>query len=204
MIYFIAHAGRIKVGYSANIDKRIKSFRTTMPELVLLGSMDGSLGHERSLHIALADYHCNGEWFEDCPEVRAILRDAQFNGIEEWESERTSGFVPSHFDLVARKLVDVLIEGTSVENFPALEAGLGLPHNFLWRTKYRQSREVCVSEYFSLIRAASRTLATKRDALERQEDFVRALELDHAGADNQLFDTERAYRALVREMEGEG
>lgn len=78
MIYFVQGetGGPIKIGYARNIDNRIKSLRTGCPyKLVLLGVMEGQRSDETKLHHKFAAARLQGEWFDDCAEIRAFIAD---------------------------------------------------------------------------------------------------------------------------------
>lgn len=66
-VYLIHAVGtnRVKIGFSANPEKRLKELQTGSPfELKLLAKWPGTLDTELSGHRTFADYHCIGEWFE--------------------------------------------------------------------------------------------------------------------------------------------
>ena len=70
-IYIITCKGskRIKIGYSAEPDKRLAQLQTGSPyELSLFATWPGTVENERQAHEALASYRCGGEWFEIEPD----------------------------------------------------------------------------------------------------------------------------------------
>lgn len=68
---------RIKVGFTTNLDDRIHTLETGSPfPLKVLLFMPGAFHLETSLHLRLARYRTHREWFQDVPEVRAVLADA--------------------------------------------------------------------------------------------------------------------------------
>lgn len=76
-VYFIEdrEARAIKVGWtSRDPAKRLRVLQTGCPRpLALMGSVEGSKGDEKALHDRLRAYRLRGEWFSDCPEVRAQI-----------------------------------------------------------------------------------------------------------------------------------
>ena len=65
-VYFIQgkSGGKIKIGYSENVDYRIKELQVGYPDkLVLLGKINGSYEIESKIHDELKDYQTHGEWF---------------------------------------------------------------------------------------------------------------------------------------------
>jgi hypothetical protein len=194
MIYFIRNGKLIKVGYTANVDRRMRSFRTTLPEIELLGTMPGERGHERTIHDMLAAFSVGGEWFKDCRTVHDILKCAMRDGIPEWKAARTSARDANEWTARTDALTELICEGVAGHDLPEVNLALGLPSGLLWQMKYRP-REVTVGEYYALMGAASRVIEIRRKALERQAEFVRSLEIGDAESDNALFDAERGYRA---------
>jgi len=71
MIYFIAqNNSMVKIGYSQNINKRIKSLKTASPfPLLLLGYMEGNKKFEKEIQDKFRKYHMMLEWFKVCDEI---------------------------------------------------------------------------------------------------------------------------------------
>lgn len=202
MIYFIEYAGRIKVGYAANVDRRLSEFKTVMPLFTRLGSMEGNRGHERTIHNFLAEYREGGEWFKDCPEVRLFLTRAMIDGVEEWISKHRSHHVPTMWDVRAKKLGEIICADKPKGELRKIERELSLPSGCLWNVRYRQRREVSVGEYFAILTAARETIKRQQDELDRAKAFVSDLEREDADSTNRTFDVEKqmaAYRASVGE-----
>jgi hypothetical protein len=81
-VYFIECAGRIKVGYSTNVGRRVRDLATAAPSAVaLLGDIAGGLQAEAAIHRRLDAHRLNGEWFLDCPEVREVIADLMQHGV---------------------------------------------------------------------------------------------------------------------------
>lgn len=75
-IYFMCalDANRIKIGFTANIEKRIKNLRTSSPhKLRLMRTIPGTKDDERRLHEQFAHLREHGEWFTDCDELRDFI-----------------------------------------------------------------------------------------------------------------------------------
>lgn len=65
-VYFIqaGRKGRIKIGWSSNVAKRLGNLQTACPEdLELLHSEPGTGRDERDLHNRFRQFHWRGEWF---------------------------------------------------------------------------------------------------------------------------------------------
>lgn len=73
-VYFVADVGRIKVGYSRNVDQRIRDIGQYLERpLVVIGVIEGGLNVERAIHGKLSEHRLRGEWFRDNAEVRLCL-----------------------------------------------------------------------------------------------------------------------------------
>lgn len=78
-VYFILNriSGRIKIGKSFDVDKRLASLQTASPDpLELLGSVPSWLHTEAELHARFAALREHGEWFRDDPELLAFIEEA--------------------------------------------------------------------------------------------------------------------------------
>jgi hypothetical protein len=190
VIYFIEHAGRIKVGFASNVETRLLAFRTTIPSFVRLGSMEGTRRHERTIHNCLAQYRESGEWFKDCQEVREFLQHAMAHGVEEWQPDRIRSHTPSMWDARAKRLCEIICRDRPKSEIGEIEKALDIPPRTLWSIRYRQTREVSVGEYFALMTAARETIKRKREELDRDEAFVSDLEREDAESTNDVIDAE--------------
>ena len=76
-VYFVGAPGRIKVGYTQNPERRLRTLRhVDMEDLVIIAVIDGTRKTEKLIHAELAKYHLRGEWFKDCSDVHAIIDNA--------------------------------------------------------------------------------------------------------------------------------
>lgn len=70
-VYFIRVDKRVKIGFSHDVEKRLKGLKTACPSPpVLLGVIDGNRNTEAKIHAKLARHRATGEWFYYCDEVR--------------------------------------------------------------------------------------------------------------------------------------
>jgi len=73
-VYFLKSGKRIKIGVAKDVSVRLRQLNAHAPgRLKLIGSVSGSFPLERRLHNELAAYRSKGEWFKDCPQVRAAI-----------------------------------------------------------------------------------------------------------------------------------
>jgi hypothetical protein len=77
-VYFLhdPSTSRIKIGFSANVEKRMRSLQTgSSSALVLLGKMVGTDEDERSLHQRFQAHRVGGEWFHAVDELVAFINE---------------------------------------------------------------------------------------------------------------------------------
>jgi hypothetical protein len=73
-LYFLGYPGRIKIGISRQVMRRLQEIANQMDQPpVLLGAVNGSRGFEKYLHKRLAKHRLHSEWFSDCEEVRDTM-----------------------------------------------------------------------------------------------------------------------------------
>ena len=73
IIYFIASNDRIKIGFTRNLKARMSSYLLHISSFEQIGISAGTVQFEKAIHQHLAAYRLTGEWFRDCPEVRAEI-----------------------------------------------------------------------------------------------------------------------------------
>src|SRR5438067_407003 len=76
IVYFIQskNGGPIKIGLSRRPVKRLKSLQIGRhDELQIVAQAQGTLADERGLHSKFAKYRLQGEWFEPCEELMALI-----------------------------------------------------------------------------------------------------------------------------------
>lgn len=73
-LYFIGAPGRIKIGVTVDVKRRLVEIGKHIVEPIeLLGDVAGSYGFEKHLHMLLAEHAIGREWFTDCDDVRAVM-----------------------------------------------------------------------------------------------------------------------------------
>jgi hypothetical protein len=68
-IYFIRHAGLVKIGFSSNLRERIATIITSIPssDVTFIGHMPGDREVEAHLHSVFEAHRFSGEWFFFAP-----------------------------------------------------------------------------------------------------------------------------------------
>jgi hypothetical protein len=81
-VYFVQWGSFIKIGYGWNVERRRRQITCTIPEGDVTGMgwiwlrQAGQLeSYEQFLHQKFAAHRVRGEWFHDCPEIRAFIYD---------------------------------------------------------------------------------------------------------------------------------
>jgi hypothetical protein len=84
-IYFLAGAGLIKIGITANVTSRLRAIRNSSPvPIEVLGTMAGcDLYVEMRLHDRFRALRRHGEWFEDDGAIREHVAKMIQNGRAE-------------------------------------------------------------------------------------------------------------------------
>lgn len=83
-VYFIAavDAGKIKIGKTVDLKKRLASLSTMSPvDVTLVCSVDYDDGLEGRIHRHLSEYRSHGEWFHADPFVLDFIRGYRDGGI---------------------------------------------------------------------------------------------------------------------------
>lgn len=109
-VYFVECAGRIKIGYSADVKRRMHDLATAAPQrLTLIAAIDGAAQLERAIHKHLDEYRIKGEWFADCPAVRATIKRLATEGPSAvgFSEERAAGATspPSEIQVAITNLI---------------------------------------------------------------------------------------------------
>lgn len=71
-VYFAQGPKFIKIGRSADVDRRLNQLRTSGP-IKLIGAVVADASLEKKLHGDLQPFRVHREWFKDCHEVRAAI-----------------------------------------------------------------------------------------------------------------------------------
>ena len=75
-VYFIAdNNGRIKIGKAIDPHVRMRDLQIGNPDkLTLLFYVNGGYRLENRVHALLYDFRIQGEWFEDCKQLREVMK----------------------------------------------------------------------------------------------------------------------------------
>jgi hypothetical protein len=121
----------IKIGFTKNLRKRMRSIQQVMPltKLALIGSIEGDEDVESQLHVLFAGLHLAGEWFRDDPTLRDFIK--RHGQVGKWiVSDQDLGDYPQPPDDSFISLPEMcrrLNYDTPTELLEALQRN-GLPH----------------------------------------------------------------------------
>lgn len=89
-VYFAQVGPHIKIGFSRNPERRVRRLfasatrydlppgtPTDLASRHLIRYIDGDLGTERAVHVALEDFSLGNEWFADEPQVRDFIANVE-------------------------------------------------------------------------------------------------------------------------------
>lgn len=72
MIYLIESPNYYKIGYTDNVERRLKQYKTHCLEINLLDFKEGTSTDETNLHKACSEFKVENEWFRKDPEILKI------------------------------------------------------------------------------------------------------------------------------------
>lgn len=73
MLYLIEDRDYLKIGYTANVEDRKKAYQLHNCYARFIAVKEGSATDERKLHKQCKQWHYQGEWFYNTPEVKKIF-----------------------------------------------------------------------------------------------------------------------------------
>ena len=82
MVYFIqsVNGGPIKIGYSNNVNERIRELQTASPyKLILLAAIVGGVRMENDIHKQFSKYRMRGEWFKPAKELMEFINKHKYS-----------------------------------------------------------------------------------------------------------------------------
>lgn len=85
MIYLIEDRDYLKIGYTKNLEDRLKSYKLHNPYAKLIASKDGNKKDEDNLMELCSKYNYQGEWFHNVDEVKTIFNNyktTMFDGFD--------------------------------------------------------------------------------------------------------------------------
>ena len=118
MLYLIKQYGKnttyLKIGYTQNLQERLKAYNTHNAEFELVCSMEGDQELETFAHKLLLEYNIKGEWFKEDPmvyyvwkltkqEYDIIKQEYKIRGQEEAKKELKDSFKELSKDLLYYK-----------------------------------------------------------------------------------------------------
>ena len=71
VVYFLRNGNRVKIGWTTNLQGRIRSL--SLPMSAVLATMPGGPAQESDMHGRFASAHIEHEWFEFTPDIEAFV-----------------------------------------------------------------------------------------------------------------------------------
>lgn len=84
MLYLIENGAYLKIGFTTNLQSRLKTYKTHNPNFSLLNSKDGIKQDETMLHKLCNQYKYEREWFHNTPEVIEIFNNYESIIFKNW------------------------------------------------------------------------------------------------------------------------
>lgn len=69
MLYLIKSNKFLKIGYTSNLNNRIKQYKTHNPDIKVLSIIDGTREDEKKLHELCKEWKYDSEWFYYSPKI---------------------------------------------------------------------------------------------------------------------------------------
>lgn len=82
VVYIVEIGKHIKIGFSTNLEKRLKAFLTSSPDVELLLAIPGDRALERTLHDKLAECRMARELFHRDSRILEFIHHFKYGGIE--------------------------------------------------------------------------------------------------------------------------
>jgi len=130
--YFIlaADAGKIKIGKTVDVKKRLSTLRTMSPvqlDLICTIRYDGEL--ERRIHQHFAEHRAHGEWFEAHEDILSFIENYQEKGVR-WVVDQVGEGPRSWFNTKGCMTEDMRLElgGMGGEFYNPLDDDDALPN----------------------------------------------------------------------------
>lgn len=92
VVYFVRIGDHIKIGFSTNLDARLKSFATASADIELLLIIPGDRALERSLHDLLDEARIAREIFRQHRRIANFIDNVEYGGLDrglQWLEETT-------------------------------------------------------------------------------------------------------------------
>lgn len=82
VVYFVQIGKHIKIGFSTNLEKRLKSFLTTVSHVEVIAAIPGDRALEKLLHEKLAEIRVERELFQPDYRISSFIRYHETEGLE--------------------------------------------------------------------------------------------------------------------------
>lgn len=113
MLYLIKSNKFLKIGYTSNIDNRIKQYKTHNPDIKILSIIEGTREDEKKLHELCKEWKYDSEWFYYSPKIIELFSNNILNSeiiIRENIVKTYEEFIPKLCKFKKKLLFDILFK----------------------------------------------------------------------------------------------
>ena len=113
MLYLIKSNKFLKIGYTSNIDNRIKQYKTHNPDIKILSIIEGTREDEKKLHELCKEWKYDSEWFYYSPRIIELFSNNICNSeiiIRENIVKTYEEFIPKLCKFKKKLLFDILFK----------------------------------------------------------------------------------------------
>lgn len=155
-IYFVGGLGYIKIGYSADFRRRYAelaiAFPTPLEVIACIGvERDVGLRIEAAIHRELRQHQANGEWFIDCPAVRAKAIEGLQSGFIKPDSTRSAAGQLINSEVIwasdaLKKIAEPKVGEPISKRLRRAADAVGISHTRAFDIWYRKARQISQPE----------------------------------------------------------
>lgn len=113
MLYLMKSNKFLKIGYTSNIDNRIKQYKTHNPDIKILSIIEGTREDEKKLHELCKEWKYDSEWFYYSPRIIELFSNNILNSeiiIRENIVKTYEEFIPKLCKFKKKLLFDILFK----------------------------------------------------------------------------------------------
>lgn len=121
MIYLVEDRDYVKIGFTKNVEARMKNYETDNCYSKLIDSKPGTRKDESTLHELCKKWHYKNEWFYNVPEIRDIWNNYQhsFNELE-------------HMKETTEKIINLIYQNKKIPDLKILSQWKSIQENQHW------------------------------------------------------------------------
>lgn len=113
MIYLLKSGKFLKIGFTSNIENRIKQYKTHNPDILVLPMIEGTREDEKKLHTLCKQWKYDTEWFYYNPKIIDLFLESNPNNkviVREPHVKIYQSFLNKLYKFKKKSLFDVLFK----------------------------------------------------------------------------------------------